>query len=874
MKLRAVRMFDVRRFGGKGVAIENILDGLNIFAAPNEAGKSTLFDALHALLFSKHTSQTRQIFSLKPYAGGSPLIVADVEFEDRLYRIEKKFLSGPFARVLDVGSDREVARADEAQTWINGMIGSDDGGYGPTGLLWVRQGESSNLNEGTETRKAALGNIVEREVNVLTGGQRMRKILKRCTSELGQLVTPTGRARAGGAYGQSLKTIESLEKELAKLGDRLDNAQDDLETRHNKRKELAGLKDPKRQEENELLLSEARTALEQAQQYAERVGRARSELELAELTLQTAKKEKETFVADYNAAHERKRELESLRGKLPEFQQALDGAVEKEGKAHTVWQDAAKALADAETMLTQSRGAHRAREARQRHQELSETLATVEKANKARQDAHAAAEAIQIETKDIERLNHLEKELTRATSALRATSTTLRMTYDKDYKGHVKLGRISLENNLDIQIDTASTLTFENLGVLSIVPGFGDESHVAKNRLSEVENALNEKLEALDCLNLKDAQVRLSTREALQSEAEKHSVTIAALAPDGIDLLATRLAKLAAKLDDSFPSDVSDVNSAQDVQKKCQAHELRTRDALEALRESRRSAQSGLEIHKGNIDAAATAYEQALSRIGPEVKWQQREESLSKAVADAQAAIAPLRNSLTALEQAPHDLDLARATVSRLEEARDNHGKNVAALERDIAVLDKSLETAANDGVEEAYSEIAGQLQTATQRAHRLELLVAILQRLKAALESASANVRERYLMPVNEELKPLLGLLYGGGQIEFNDDLAPEHLTRNGVVESVDALSGGTREQIAIMTRLAFAKLLARGGRATPIILDDALIFSDDDRIEKMFTTLHAQTKDLQILTFTCRQRAFQTLGGNILALEKWMPQ
>ena len=55
------------------------------------------------------------------------------------------------------------------------------------------------------------------------------------------------------------------------------------------------------------------------------------------------------------------------------------------------------------------------------------------------------------------------------------------------------------------------------------------------------------------------------------------------------------------------------------------------------------------------------------------------------------------------------------------------------------------------------------------------------------------------------------------------------------------NALSGGTREQIAILTRLAFAKLLAKTGNAPPVILDDVLIFSDDDQIEKMFTALHA---------------------------------
>jgi len=90
-----------------------------------------------------------------------------------------------------------------------------------------------------------------------------------------------------------------------------------------------------------------------------------------------------------------------------------------------------------------------------------------------------------------------------------------------------------------------------------------------------------------------------------------------------------------------------------------------------------------------------------------------------------------------------------------------------------------------------------------------------------------------------------------------------PVSLTRDGQPEPLEILSGGTAEQIAILTRLAFARLFARSGQTVPIILDDALVHSDDDRIEAMFTALHRVARDQQILVLTCRQRAFASLGG-----------
>ena len=83
--------------------------------------------------------------------------------------------------------------------------------------------------------------------------------------------------------------------------------------------------------------------------------------------------------------------------------------------------------------------------------------------------------------------------------------------------------------------------------------------------------------------------------------------------------------------------------------------------------------------------------------------------------------------------------------------------------------------------------------------------------------------------------------------------------------------LSGGTREQLAVLTRLAFARLLARDGRAAPVVLDDALVYSDDERIERMFDALHREARDQQIIVLSCRQRAFSRLGGNALAFTPW---
>ncbi len=163
----------------------------------------------------------------------------------------------------------------------------------------------------------------------------------------------------------------------------------------------------------------------------------------------------------------------------------------------------------------------------------------------------------------------------------------------------------------------------------------------------------------------------------------------------------------------------------------------------------------------------------------------------------------------------------------------------------------------------------------ARARVAGFEKEVAVLQRLTAALEASRSQARELYLRPVMNELRPLLGLLFDDVAITFDEKtLLPHKILRRGQEEDVERLSGGMREQLSVLTRLAFARLLARDGRPAPVILDDALVYSDDDRIEKMFDALHLQAREQQIIVFSCRQRAFQNLGGNSLKLVDWTPE
>ena len=68
MKLRKLRIEHFKRFR-EPLVIDGFADGLNLFAAPNESGKSTVAEAIRAAFFERHRSGS--VEHLRPWGDSS-----------------------------------------------------------------------------------------------------------------------------------------------------------------------------------------------------------------------------------------------------------------------------------------------------------------------------------------------------------------------------------------------------------------------------------------------------------------------------------------------------------------------------------------------------------------------------------------------------------------------------------------------------------------------------------------------------------------------------------------------------------------------------------------------------------------------------------
>ena len=222
-------------------------------------------------------------------------------------------------------------------------------------------------------------------------------------------------------------------------------------------------------------------------------------------------------------------------------------------------------------------------------------------------------------------------------------------------------------------------------------------------------------------------------------------------------------------------------------------------------------------------------------------------------------------------DQAP-DGALSARLEAELTEARaawEDHQRAVQSLKQDIAALGATLEHFGDNGGPHVVSRHEAGFNKIDARVKSFEADVAALRLLSFELERSMTEIRQSYLEPVVRRMAPYFDTLFPGVRFDLSDRFAIENIERNGRREELGKLSKGTQEQISVLARLGFGRLLADQGAALPLILDDALIYSDDTRMEKMFEVLGQASGHHQVIMLTCRAASFAGLGGQRLKIE-----
>lgn len=871
MRLRSIRLENVRRFIDP-VEITGIGDGLNVLAAPNEHGKSTVFDALHAVFFKDRKSKDKKVKSLIPHAGGDPAVTIEIEWEGETYRIVKRWSKRGAGDARIMVNGRTIKQADDAEAWIAAVLKAPQDG-GPAGLLWVRQGLAGLVSSDRKLRDAeyqarrGLVTSVAGEVEAVTGGRKMDMATDRCRQELDRYVTKTGRTKAGGALRNKEQEFAELSERHSELNAKSHQLREKLDRRRILRKELAELEDPKEREQREERLKKAESGYAEAARHAEQVERARQKLSAKRLERDRAREQVVSLKRDLS---ERKKAREDLQMATDQVHQDSATLRSAEGAMATAEQTLAQARRRAEAATaTQQRVLHAqvAVVAAQRRDELREKLVQAEAFRQQVEDAKAAA-GVEVTDQQRDNLEAQQEELRVLERTRDAEATAITMTYSPGRSTGVSLGGEPLVDAQRTLIPHGAQLDIDGIGSLAIHPG----RRVDDQSLAVAREAFSRALATVRKSDI--AEVRASARRKRKADERRRDAEMAlqATIPNGIDALREEIATLPDPVaaDQDLPTIAQAQEGGREAKEelgKVSAQHAVVRAKLEQTGKAHARASAAVESAQARLERARAALG---TTSDPDNELDQRREVLVR-LGDALQEAALRCEELEA--QAP-DLTEAETTLARARSIVQNAEDACQRIRIELGKLDTTIELRAGEAVDEELADVAVRMDSVQQELDRLRFEVDMLKKLKEALESARQSARDRYVRPVLKELEPLLRLLWPEVKIQFDTEtMLPKALIREGTEEDFSILSGGTQEQIALLVRLAFARLLANAGKPAPVILDDAIVYTDDDRIETMFDALTRQAQDLQIIVFSCRQKAFRDLGGRSLSIESAGP-
>jgi DNA repair exonuclease SbcCD ATPase subunit len=135
----------------------------------------------------------------------------------------------------------------------------------------------------------------------------------------------------------------------------------------------------------------------------------------------------------------------------------------------------------------------------------------------------------------------------------------------------------------------------------------------------------------------------------------------------------------------------------------------------------------------------------------------------------------------------------------------------------------------------------------------------------------------DKFSRPLARKISGYLQSLFGTdveAAVTFQDTrLQAIQLVRSAqdAAEPFEALSGGTREQVAAAVRLAIAELLSTDHEnALPVVFDDSFAYSDPERVQALQRMLDlGASRGLQLIVLSCNPADYAALGARQVTLK-----
>ena len=204
--------------------------------------------------------------------------------------------------------------------------------------------------------------------------------------------------------------------------------------------------------------------------------------------------------------------------------------------------------------------------------------------------------------------------------------------------------------------------------------------------------------------------------------------------------------------------------------------------------------------------------------------------------------------------------EIRQAQADALHAQAPDAGGTVARLQQQIAQIQGRL--AASGGAEDASQRIGRKQEQLRQQQAEYDSLALALD----ALRNANTTLQNRFSPELGRRAAEIFADMTGSAwshilldrEFRLSAEAGSDPTRR-----SVQLLSSGTADQLYLAVRLAICEMVLPAEQNAPLILDDALLTFDDERLHKTLDYLVQLGSRRQILLFSCQSREADYLAG-----------
>ena len=281
-------------------------------------------------------------------------------------------------------------------------------------------------------------------------------------------------------------------------------------------------------------------------------------------------------------------------------------------------------------------------------------------------------------------------------------------------------------------------------------------------------------------------------------------------------------------------------------------------------------------------DSADGAEESCRRRLAALTAQVRRFEPGVQDLGGAQVALAAARRrqaELAAARQQAREAALYRDALQKPEQSAAGASLTVPTMSKEdiAAALSDTLAQLAAE--RSRFDTLTGRIRSLDrssdlqdQLAQKQEQLSALREEYDAialameALEQANTTLQNRFSPALGARAAEIFSAITAGryDRVLLSRDFSlSAEPAGDPVGRSIRLLSQGAADQLYLAVRLAICDMVLPEEKRVPLILDDALVSFDDDRLHAALDYLLAESKKRQILLFSCQKREMDYLSG-----------